>query len=189
MTSNQNNFKNPTWVSAKTFLIVSIIIVGIFISYMIYFMYFKTKPVPENQAAIVNAAVQTQLVTGAGEHVLTPSVELNGKPLPRSSGPHSPEYFPWGTFSEVPIDEDKAVHNLEHGGIVIYFKLDLPQAQKQELERLAKSGSFVIAAKENLAKPVVALSWGHSFELDKVDYELLRVFYESWKNQSPEKLA
>jgi hypothetical protein len=43
--------------------------------------------------------------------------------FPPTSGPHSPVWMAWGTYA-VPVPQIRAVHNLEHGGIVICSGFD-----------------------------------------------------------------
>jgi Protein of unknown function (DUF3105) len=51
---------------------------------------------------------------------------------PPTNGPHYREWAVWGAYEdEVPLV--KSVHNLEHGGVVIHYGPQVPQA---ELERL-----------------------------------------------------
>ena len=44
---------------------------------------------------------------------------------PPTSGPHNPQWAPWGVYSEQ-IEQYRLVHNLEHGGVVIQYGKDVP---------------------------------------------------------------
>jgi hypothetical protein len=44
---------------------------------------------------------------------------------PPSSGPHFPLTIFWGMY-DAPVDRLRSVHNLEHGGIVIYYGPNVP---------------------------------------------------------------
>ena len=64
-------------------------------------------------------------VTGVGQHVPEgQSVIYNS--VPAVGGPHWPAPAPWGV-SDVPIPEERAVHNLEHGGVVISYNAIKPE--------------------------------------------------------------
>jgi hypothetical protein len=51
---------------------------------------------------------------------------------PPTSGPHFGEWVVWGAYEEeVPLV--KSVHNLEHGGVVIHYGPQVPQAEVEKL--------------------------------------------------------
>jgi hypothetical protein len=51
---------------------------------------------------------------------------------PPTSGPHHNEWAIWGFYdAEVPLV--KSVHNLEHGGVVIHYGPQVPQAEVEKL--------------------------------------------------------
>ena len=61
---------------------------------------------------------------------LTTKPEWNSSPP--TSGPHFQEWAVWGFYEEeVPLV--KSVHNLEHGGVVIHYGSQVPQAEVEEL--------------------------------------------------------
>ena len=61
---------------------------------------------------------------------LTTKPEWNSNPP--TSGPHYGEWAVWGFYDEeVPLV--KSVHNLEHGGVVIHFGPQVPQAEVEKL--------------------------------------------------------
>jgi hypothetical protein len=70
---------------------------------------------------------------------------------PAASGPHSASPLPPDTaVYDQPIPEVNAIHNLEHGYVLIYYRPDgpdaLPEATVSELQDLAESESEVIVA-------------------------------------------
>jgi hypothetical protein len=62
---------------------------------------------------------------------------LTAKPkwnsTPPTSGPHYGQWAVWGSYDE-PIPLVQTVHNLEHGGIVIHYGPDVPQADVDALK-------------------------------------------------------
>lgn len=124
------------------------------------------------------------------EHIPNPNVALNGKALPRTSGDHNENPLPWQTYSDTQVDEDRAVHNLEHGGIVVYFDENkVTTKEKENLKRLASTGSYIISPYKGLVAKFVLLAWNKSVTLENYNENSIKDFYKAWKNQSPEKLA
>jgi len=62
---------------------------------------------------------------------LTPLPKYNS--FPSTSGPHYIQPAPWN-FYDSPLDSEvRAVHNLEHGGIVIQWGSPVPTATVEQL--------------------------------------------------------
>jgi len=62
---------------------------------------------------------------------LTPLPKYNS--FPSTSGPHYIQPAPWN-FYDSPLDSEvRAVHNLEHGGIVIQWGGPVPTATVEQL--------------------------------------------------------
>ena len=57
---------------------------------------------------------------------------------PPTSGPHDPSPAVWDVYDR-PVAQEHLVHNLEHGGIVIQYGKDVPQATVNELVRWYRS--------------------------------------------------
>ena len=53
---------------------------------------------------------------------------------PPSSGPHFPETAPFD-FYEEPVDTLRLVHNLEHGGVVVYYGDEVPEATVEKMRQ------------------------------------------------------
>ncbi len=56
------------------------------------------------------------------------------KTFPASSGVHNPSTSIWGNYRN-PVDPRQAVHNLEHGGVVIWYGPDISTADRAALDR------------------------------------------------------
>ena len=89
------------------------------------------------QTALDSAAYTVQgftAVPNVPDHSDVPT--LTTKPAwnsnPPTSGPHFQEWVVWGFYEEeVPLV--KSVHNLEHGGVVIHYGPQVPQAEVDKL--------------------------------------------------------
>ena len=67
-----------------------------------------------------------------GRHMTTPTEKVKYKTFPPSSGTHNPQPAVWGNYDQ-PVDPRQAVHNLEHGGVVIWYGEKIAPAQRQQL--------------------------------------------------------
>jgi uncharacterized protein DUF3105 len=86
--------------------------------------------------AALEAAGCTYQVTPAakfGQHVTSLQAKVHYTTFPPASGKHYSVPAVWGYYTE-PVLELQAVHNLEHGGIVISWGSDVPQAETKKIE-------------------------------------------------------
>jgi hypothetical protein len=52
--------------------------------------------------------------------------------FPPTSGPHNPVAAPYDFYDE-PVEEIRLVHNLEHGGVIVQYGADVPEAQVEQM--------------------------------------------------------
>lgn len=170
------------------------IILVIIVSVLVGGFILLTRKSPEQ----IEIAKKTELVSLDGkvaefpiegrDHV--PSSEnVSYKTNPPTSGDHLAEAKTWGMYDKE-IDDKAAVHGLEHGGIWISYK-DINDDEIQTLREIGNSNSqsvIVSPRLENENKIVVA-SWGKMMKLETVDKALIQKYIDTYKNQSPEKLA
>jgi Protein of unknown function (DUF3105) len=113
--------------------------------------------------------------------------------IPATSGPHwDPSGVAnWGTYS-TPQNESQLIHNLEHGGIVIWYDPDvLDDAQVAELtsyvEGQVSSGisgryKFILTpwgGSVELGSEVAVTAWRHLLKLDTFDMDAIRAFADA----------
>lgn len=124
------------------------------------------KHIPEGQTAIYNSEPPT-----SGPHYTTPAV--------------------WGIHSEAPVDE-KLVHNLEHGGIVISYnpeqirEEDLEQIKEQVRQLSKVNPRLVLTPRANLDRVIALTAWGYLQKLDSYDSNAIQTFYEAYVGRGPE---
>ncbi len=108
---------------------------------------------------------------------------------PPTSGPHYADPADWGVYSEA-LPDEKALHNLEHGGIWISYK-DIDDQTKSNLERIAKanSGSVIMTPRPTDDAKIVLASWTRIEKLDDYNESKILEFIKANKNKSPEPLA
>jgi hypothetical protein len=142
----------------------------------------------------IGAPGERVAVTGVGQHV------PEGQPIiynsvPAVGGPHWPAAAPWGA-SDAPIPDERAVHNLEHGGVVVSYNAisanDLsklkallqtyPRDRYNEVKLLIRPyeairpGTFVLAA------------WGWKQSFDTYDDAAVRAFLDAHLNRCCESV-
>jgi len=119
--------------------------------------------------------------------------------LPATSGPHWNTPAAWGAYS-TPQNESQLLHNLEHGGIVIWYDPEaLDDAQVAELTSYVEgqvasgiSGRFKFIASpwggsDELGVPVATTAWRHILRLDEFDMDAIRAFAdENYLRHAPE---
>jgi Protein of unknown function (DUF3105) len=155
----------------------------------------------------VNAGVQQ--ADDGNQHVevgttcRSPQVPCGSDPyssLPATSGPHwDPSGIAnWGVYT-TPQNESQLVHNLEHGGIVIWYdpqRLDADGiAQLEQFVRTQNASGvsgrykFIVSpwgGSEELPSPVVATSWRWLLELDEADIAAIEDFAGEHYGIAPE---
>jgi hypothetical protein len=116
------------------------------------------------------------------------------QPIPPSNGRHNPvslgdqtRFYP---LSQQPRPE-RAVHNLEHGYVVVWYDSKLPAAQVADLQLLTSrpnlSRLLVVGWWQGdmpAGKHVVISSWGRTDRCGKVSDDVISSFYKSHLNAS-----
>ena len=113
--------------------------------------------------------------------------------LPGTSGPHwDPSGIAnWGVYS-TPQNESQLIHNLEHGGIVIWYDPDLLDDERVDelasyVESQVATGlggrfKFILTpwgGEGDLGSPVVVTAWRHLLALDEFDMDRVRGFADA----------
>ena len=131
------------------------------------------------------SGVQDIDVGEAGQHT---EGEVNYDQSPPAGGVHNPAWQNAGYYSE-PIRNETAVHTMEHGGVWITYRPELPQGQVDELREIADSRECVLVSPyPDLGPPVVASAWGKQIELEGADDPALNRFIGTYLRgeQTPE---
>jgi hypothetical protein len=118
--------------------------------------------------------------------------------LPATSGPHWGTPANWGVYS-TPQAESQLIHNLEHGGVVIWYDPEQVDAEGvAELEQFVRTQNasgvsgrykFIVSpwgGEEPLPSPVVATSWRWLLELEEADTAAIDEFAREHYGLAPE---
>ena len=110
---------------------------------------------------------------------------------PPTSGTHWRVPAPWGIHSE-PLPNERQVHNLEHGGIMIQYNTE-DQNLITKLRRFVQKQSdfpcfLIIAPYTDMQFTVAVTAWGLRDTMDSYDEERLQDFVDSYRNKGPEQV-
>jgi hypothetical protein len=99
---------------------------------------------------------------------------------PPTNGDHSPRWQNCGFYSS-PVDNEYAVHTMDHGAVWLAYRPDLPQDQIDQLRQLAQEDYILVSPYENLYAPVVATAWRNQLDLEDAEDPRLRQFVDQFR--------
>lgn len=113
---------------------------------------------------------------------------------PATSGPHWPVTTDWGIYSTT-VPEELVLHNLEHGGLVIWYQAD--QLGDQGLNTLTAYVQSQVASEQfkvilapwvgtDFGHPIAVTSWNWLLYLDSADIDQVRAFLGEHYGDAPE---
>jgi Protein of unknown function (DUF3105) len=135
-------------------------------------------------------------VSAGGESTTTTSSPIAGVqtygPLPHTHvhGHVDDPYWQNCGVYDTPIQNENAVHSLEHGAVWLAYRPDLPADQVEVLRALARGHSHILVSPyPGLTEAVVATAWGVQLRLDSVDDPRLAQFVALYEQgpQAPEQ--
>lgn len=107
---------------------------------------------------------------------------------PPAGGPHNSVWQNCGIYDQ-PIQNENAVHSLEHGAVWITYQPELDSASVEKLRGLATGREYTILTPyPGLPSPVVASAWGLQIVAENADDARLAVFIRKYQQgpQAPE---
>jgi hypothetical protein len=111
---------------------------------------------------------------------------------PPVGGRHAPSpYWQNCGYYDAPIQNESAVHSLEHGAVWITYRPGLSQEQIDVLREKAEQSYILVSPYEDQEAPVIASSWNHQLALEGADDERLDQFIRSFREgpDTPERGA
>jgi len=139
-------------------------------------------------AEAMRAAGCTYRTSGAeGREHVRDGTKVKYKVFPPTSGNHYAVPVVWGAYDS-PIEEERVVHNLEHGGIVIQYGKDVPPATVAELrdEYQSDPNGLVLAPLPSLGNKIAFSAWTHLAECRTFDQEAFVAFRDAFRAKGPE---
>lgn len=108
--------------------------------------------------------------------------------IPATSGPHWGSPANWGVYPN-PVPEAQVIHNLEHGGIVIWYDpTRLPAEDVADLASFVRTEvdgtrfKFILSpwAGEDFGHAIAVTAWTRLLYLDEVDMDQVRAFADRY---------
>jgi hypothetical protein len=141
-----------------------------------------------------SAVVGTPLAMDGRTHITEGTAGGPYSSTPAASGPHWPQPIQWGVYTSA-IPQEPVIHNLEHGGIVIWYQAgQLTPSQVAELEEYVRgwnaSERFKVLVAPwggaDFGHPAAIVGWTWLQYLDEVDTELMDQFIDQHYGDGPE---
>ncbi len=105
---------------------------------------------------------------------------------PPTSGWHFPQPAEWGIYAEE-IPDEVLIHNLEHGGIWISYRPDVPEETIAQLKDLWRR-KVIIAPRAANDTDIALSAWNHleKFNLGELSTDRVEKFIRAYINKGPE---
>lgn len=114
---------------------------------------------------------------------------------PPSSGPHYGSPANWGIY-DYEVNDKFFIHNLEHGGVWIAYRPDIPAEVVAELRAIVDEyggSKFVMAPRSGNDTDIAIAAWNRVYKFDlsestltDSEKEQIHAFYHARKNKGPE---
>jgi Protein of unknown function (DUF3105) len=99
---------------------------------------------------------------------------------PPTNGDHAPYWQRCGFYS-TPIENEAAVHSLDHGAVWVTYRPDLSQGELDTLRNLAREAYVLVSPYEGLSAPVIVTAWRNQLDLEGTDDPRLRQFVDQFR--------
>lgn len=108
---------------------------------------------------------------------------------PPTSGWHYSQPAAWGIYENQIVD-GAIIHSLEHGGIWIAYKPNLPDDEKAKLKEIASryKSKVILEPRVQNDSPIALAAWQRLLKLDQVDEAKITEFISTYKNRGPERV-
>lgn len=106
---------------------------------------------------------------------------------PPTSGPHTQELAPWGTYGpDEPQHDKNLIHNMEDGGVVLWYRpAETDEATDERIAVLQEASRgyrrIVIAPRPDMPTPFAATAWQRLQRFEDADVEGMRAFVEAYE--------
>jgi hypothetical protein len=120
-------------------------------------------------------------------HVSAVPKGFKANSVPRSSGPHSPQTIIYGAYTDE-VPELNAVHNLEHGAVILYYGPRVPASTVDSMVGFYNEDpdGLIVSKHSNLGGDVAFVSWAHVARCPKFEEDVARKFIDEFAFKGPE---
>jgi hypothetical protein len=128
-----------------------------------------------------------QTAEAEGREHVRDGTKVTYKTSPPTSGNHYAVPVVWNAY-DAPVEPERVVHNLEHGGIVIQYGRDVPRATVDELREEYQSdpNGLVLAPLPGLGNQIAFTAWTHLAKCPAFDKDAFETFRDAFRAKGPE---
>ena len=124
-------------------------------------------------------------------HLFDGTIHNDYNSVPPTSGPHYDQPLPWGTYTQ-PIPNERQLHNLEHGGVMIQYNTD-------DVDLIARLEGFaekqtgypcylIVAPYPDMETTIAVTVWAVLDTMEEYDEDRLQAFVNAYRNDGPERV-
>jgi hypothetical protein len=121
------------------------------------------------------------------DHVEALPAGFRPNSTPRSSGPHSNQTIIYGSYTDA-VPELNAVHNLEHGAVIIWYGPEVPQSTIDQINEFYEGdpNGLIVARHPELGDDVALVAWTQVARCPRFDENAANRFVERFGFRGPE---
>lgn len=143
------------------------------VAVIIFVVIEQKKPLPGKKVAVMED--QSHI-----KDIYAPHTPYNSDPP--TSGKHVEYVANWGVHKE-PVPKEVLVHNLEDGGVVIYYNKNTDRATVEKLEKLVNKYRYhvLLTPYPEMENTITLTAWGRIDKLNQFDDERIDKFIQTFK--------
>jgi hypothetical protein len=138
----------------------------------------------EKQAASAEAAMLPKVKNFAYKGSGHTGIKVKYPEVPPVGGEHNSTWQNCGIYDEA-INNETAVHSMEHGAVWITYQPGLPEADIAKLRNHASSDYMLLSPYPGLPSKIALSSWNHNLAVDSADSPDIAAFIRKFK-QGPD---
>ena len=121
------------------------------------------------------------------DHVQELPAGFKPNSVPRSSGPHSNQTIIYGSYTDS-VPELNAVHNLEHGAVIIWYGPDVPESTISQINDFynQEPNGLIVSMHPQLGDEIALVAWTHVARCPRFDENAASRFVDTFGFRGPE---
>jgi hypothetical protein len=121
------------------------------------------------------------------DHVEALPAGFKPNSTPRSSGPHSNQTIIYGSYTDT-VPELNAVHNIEHGAVIIWYGPDVPESTLDQISEFydGDPNGLIVSRHPELGDDIALVAWTHVARCPSFDENAASRFVERFGFRGPE---
>jgi hypothetical protein len=121
------------------------------------------------------------------DHVEELPADYRPNSTPRSSGPHSNQTIIYGSYTDT-VPELNAVHNLEHGAVIIWYGPDVSESTINQINDFYEQDpdGLIVSQHPQLGDEIALVAWTHVARCPSFDENAASRFIDRFGFRGPE---